>query len=523
MQQLNNRQATWYAIIILFLTGLLSIIWSNLPILISGLLIVIIITQFIGGKKVTLLAGLASLLAATGFVIYLQNNQLTNLNIWEELFMALLIVFATVLTTYLKELYHHLTFDKTHMSSLFENATEGILLTNSHGKIVLVNPAAEKVFGYSAFELVGHSIEILIPMKSRGGHEALRQGFYKAPGNRTMGIGRDLYARRKDGSEFPVEVSLSYYKQKTESYVIAFVVDITKRKEIENSMLQQKKELEKLTDDMRKLNAKLEAKVEERTLILKEALLRLEESQKELSESLDKERQLNEIKSRFVSMASHEFRTPLSTILSSATLVSKYPLTEDNDKRDRHLRKIKDSVSHLNDLLEDFLSLGKLDEGKVEVLVSSFPVKDFIEDVVDEMKVLLKSNQLIECSYIGETNFSTDKRLLKNSLINLLSNAIKFSGEGTKVWLSVDNDSKKLTFSVKDEGVGIPEEDQPHLFTTFFRARNVTNIQGTGLGLPIVKRYLDLMHGTIRLESKQNAGTAFYVDLPALKDDATPL
>jgi signal transduction histidine kinase len=141
----------------------------------------------------------------------------------------------------------------------------------------------------------------------------------------------------------------------------------------------QQKELEQMAGAMRKLNTQLEAKVEERTLILKEALKKLEESQEELSEALSKEKQLNEIKSRFVSMASHEFRTPLSTILSSATLVSKYPGPEENDKRERHLKKIKDSVSHLNNLLEDFLSLGKLEEGKVSVSISSFAVREFID------------------------------------------------------------------------------------------------------------------------------------------------
>ncbi|MFI5187256.1 MAG: sensor histidine kinase, partial [Chitinophagales bacterium] len=229
------------------------------------------------------------------------------------------------------------------------------------------------------------------------------------------------------------------------------------------------------------------------------------------------EKQLNEIKSRFVSMASHEFRTPLSTILSSATLISKYTKTEDNDKRERHLRKIKDSVSHLNGLLEDFLSLGKLEEGKVTVSISSFAVKEFMDDVIEEMKVIQKNGQQIIYNYKGEESFTTDKRLLKNILINLFSNALKFSPENSRVWIETENSNQHLNVEIKDEGVGIPEEDQHHLFATFFRGKNVINIQGTGLGLPIVKRYIDLLKGDISLHSELEVGTAVKFVLPKLK------
>jgi PAS domain S-box-containing protein len=262
--------------------------------------------------------------------------------------------------------------DATHLVSLFENATEGIILTNGAGNIVLVNPAAQRVFGYADHELIGKAIEVLIPDRVRPHHHQLREGFYENPSNRVMGHGRDLYGKRKDGTNIPVEVSLSFYKRESELFVIAFIVDITHRKQIEQNILSQQKELEKMTNDMRRLNTQLEAKVEERTVILKEALQKLEISQQELSEALDKEKHLSEIKGRFVSMASHEFRTPLSTVLSSASLISKYTTTDDQDKRNRHIEKIKNSVKHLNDILEDFLSLGKLNEGKVDAQCTEF-------------------------------------------------------------------------------------------------------------------------------------------------------
>jgi PAS domain S-box-containing protein len=222
-----------------------------------------------------------------------------------------------------------------------ENATEGIVLTDGAGNIVIMNPAAQRMFGYTENELTGKSIETLIPEKYRKGHVHQRADFNKKPANRAMGQNRDLHGRKKDGSELPIEVSLSHYKQDNELYVIAFIVDITKRKEIEANMERQQLELEKVSSEIRKLNADLEAKVEERTIILKEALQQLEQSQLELSDALEKERQLGEIKSRFLSMASHEFRTPLSTVLSSASLLAKYKKEDEQEKREKHIEKIK--------------------------------------------------------------------------------------------------------------------------------------------------------------------------------------
>lgn len=412
-----------------------------------------------------------------------------------------------------------MNFDATHLTSLFENATEGIILTNGTGSIVMVNPAAERIFGYSAKELIDNPIEVLIPERVRPHHHALRAGFYENPSNRQMGHGRDLYGKRKDGSGIPVEVSLSFYKKDGELFVIAFIVDITERKKQEQSILDQQAELEKMTHGMRKLNAQLEAKVEERTLILKEALQKLEESQKDLSEALDKEKQLNEIKSRFVSMASHEFRTPLSTVLSSASLISKYTDEGGQDKRERHIDKIRNSVKHLNDLLEDFLSLGKLDEGKVATQVTSFQLQEFIADIADELKGLLKKGQEIKLRHLGDTVTYSDKKLLKNIIFNLLTNAIKFSAEDEQILVESAATDTGIQVMVADKGIGIPEEEQVHLFSSFYRARNAQNIQGTGLGLHIVRRYLDLLGGSIRVESKINSGTKFYIFIPQSKNN----
>jgi PAS domain S-box-containing protein len=404
--------------------------------------------------------------------------------------------------------------DASHMTSLFENATEGIILTDNSANIVLINPAAEKIFGYKLEEILGKPIEILIPNRFKAHHPQLRSTFYHDPQHRVMGQGRDLYARKKDGTDIPVEVSLSHYQKNTELFVIAFVVDITVRKEIESNMLQQKRELETISGEMRNLNTQLEGKVEERTAILKEALQKLEQSQIELNEAFDKERELNEIKSRFVSMASHEFRTPLSTVLSSASLLSKYTGAGEQDKRNRHIEKIKSSVKQLNDILEDFLSLGKLEERKVQVYTTSFDLKELISETTEDMKGLLKKDQQIMYEHDGDKEAVSDKKLLKNILINLITNAIKFSDEGAIIEIKSIGKDAEANIAITDYGIGISVEDQEHLFTSFFRGANANNIAGTGLGLHIVKRYADLLGGKVSLQSKLNNGTTVTVNIP---------
>lgn len=404
--------------------------------------------------------------------------------------------------------------DQAHMNSLFENATEGIILTDHSGRIVLVNPSANRMFGYEPGELKGQPIEILIPDQYKSYHHRLREGFYQHPGNRTMGVGRDLFGRKKNGADMPVEVSLSHYQRNEELFVIAFIVDITKRKMIEQSMLEQKAELEKSSAKIKQLNTDLEVKVEERTLILREALQKLEESQQELSEALNKEKQLNEIKSRFVSMASHEFRTPLTTVLSSASLLMKYNNADDREKREKHINKIRSSVNLLNDILEDFLSLGKLNEGKVTKAIGEVDVCAVATETAEDMKPLLKKGQhfIIDCQ--PGAIAQTDKKLLHHILINLIGNAIKFSDEDRAITINVVRDGKGISTSVTDQGIGISPEDQEHLFSSFFRGRNAVNIQGTGLGLHIVKRYIDLLEGSISLKSELNKGTCITFSIP---------
>ena len=424
-------------------------------------------------------------------------------------------VLATFFVLYVKKLYRSIESDQQQVKALFDHATEGIILTDEKGKIVLLNPAAFSLFQYDRDELPGQSIDVLIPQRFHQRHVKDREGFYQHPGNRTMGQNRDLFARKKDGTEFPVEVSLGYYRQQNRLFVIAFIVDITQRKHTEMELLNRQQQLEKITEDVRRLNTDLEAKVESRTRILREALQELEKSQEELNDALSKEKELSEIKSRFVSMASHEFRTPLSTILSSAHLLSRYTTTEDQNKRDKHIKRTKDAVKHLNVLLEDFLSVGKLEEGKIKSEPAPFALRDLMDEVAEEMQSLAKMDQRIHCRCADDMTPNSDRRLVKNILVNLLSNAVKFSGEGATIHLQAEpRPGGGFLLSVLDKGIGISAEDQQHLFSSFFRGANVINIEGTGLGLHIVRRYLDLLQGTISLESTIGEGTRVIVELP---------
>ncbi len=386
------------------------------------------------------------------------------------------------------------------LNALFEHATEGIIISDKTGTIVRANPSAERLFGYGQGELMGKVIEDLVPSKFKERHEKYRAGYNKNPHARSMGKNMDLYARRKDDSEFPVEISLSYYKNGEETMVIAFVIDITERKKQEASIL--------------KLNQELERKVEERTKVLHEALIELENSKEQLSLALASEKELNDMKSRFVTMASHEFRTPLSTILSSISLVNKYEHGENTEKVDKHVQRIKSAVTNMTLILNDFLSAEKLEEGKVLVRLEEGNLPELTATIINEVNGILKAGQKMDYVHEGAPEACFDKQIMRNILLNLISNAIKFSPENKPVKIRTKISNTEVSIQVSDEGMGIPMDEQEHLFERFFRSRNATNIQGTGLGLNIVAKYLEVLGGKISFKSELEKGTTFNVTVP---------
>lgn len=388
--------------------------------------------------------------------------------------------------------------------SIFNHVNEGILIANRVGVIELVNPRVTEMFGYEESELVGAKVEMLVPMSARGKHEGHRESYHKNPHARPMGQNMFLEGLKKSGDTFPIEISLSTYEADGENHVIAFIIDVTERK------LQDEK-IKQAYSELQILNNSLEKKVLDRTMVLEEALVHLEASKLELSQALQKERELNELKSRFVSTASHEFRTPLSTISSSVSLIEKYGEMEDFEKQQKHISRIRQSVKGLTNILEDILSLSKLEEGKIILNNQEVELDLFVEEMLDELQPILKAGQQFETKIQPGVKGIAEPKILRNILMNLLSNAIKFSEENKPIHVSMSLEGDVVTIQVRDEGSGIPSFELPRLFERFHRASNAINVPGTGLGLSIVKKCVELLNGTIEVSSKLEEGTSFTI------------
>jgi len=355
--------------------------------------------------------------------------------------------------------------------SIFDHATIGILVTNSKGEIISANKFALDTFKYEEKELLGKRVEKLIPQRFHKGHKKDRNAYYPHAKTRAMGAGRDLFGLKKDGSEFPVEVSLSPFKSGGETFVFAFVIDITVRKKIEASERNYQKKIS------------------------------------EILSSLRKEKELNDMQSNFISMASHEFKTPLATILSSATLLSKYTETEQQPRRDKHIDRIQSAVRNINRILNNFLTINKVEGENFNVHYTDFDLEELITKIKEEFVFMLKSNQIIEYQHEGEKLVSLDAELLRNIISNLFTNASKFSEENTVIKVKSKVDKNLISIKVKDQGQGISLEDQKKIFNRFFRGENALTTPGTGLGLHIVRNYVELMRGKIEIKSELNKGT----------------
>lgn len=366
------------------------------------------------------------------------------------------------------------------LAAIIESSEDAIIAKDLEGRITSWNPGAERLFGYGAAEAIGQHISLIIPQDRLPEEariiKAIREG-KKVEHFETVRL-------TKAGQAIPISLTISPVRNGRGRIIGASKIarDITRQKQAE--------EREKA------YTAHLEDMVAQRT--------------EELDLALQKEKELGQLKSRFVSMASHEFRTPLSSVKLSASLIEKYAQPYQDAHIDKHLAKIKKSVNDLSAILDDFLSLEKLESGKISLSLTEFGLAEFCRETAGEMQLLARPGQRIIYAHSGQTDLvRLDQQLLKHCLHNLLSNAIKYSGDDTIIRFETTTGNGECRLSVADQGIGIPEADQAQLFGAFFRAGNTGSIQGTGLGLNIVARYAGLMDGSVSFVSRPGEGTTF--------------
>jgi len=388
--------------------------------------------------------------------------------------------------------------------AIVKNAIDGIITINHEGTIESINPSACKLFKYAQQEVIGQNVTMLLPHSPQDNPDQNQPSYQILQKSDQMALEREVFGLKKDGTIFPFRIGISDVLYSGRKIYTGFIHDMTHENEAE----------EKLKD----YAAHLEELVEDRTLLLKDTIIALEKAKEDAVVSLKKEKELGDLKSRFVSMASHEFRTPLSVLQLSATLIDEYTKPFNSPKVSKHVGRIKNVIGDLTTILNDFLSLEKLEAGRIEPIFASFNMMLLAEEIVSEMQMLAKESQKITYHHTGATvMLHLDHSLLKNCIINLISNAIKYSGDNTFIDFSTEATDEHWLIHIQDYGIGIPLSDQQHLFEPFFRAHNTGNIQGTGLGLNIVARYTQLMNGAIMYKSAIDQGTRFTLSFPMVK------
>lgn len=386
------------------------------------------------------------------------------------------------------------------LHAVVQNAIDGIISIDEMGIIESINPSACKLFGYLPEEALGRNVSMLMPPPDSLQHDHYLQRYKTTHQRRIIGIGREVNGLRRDGSKFPLLLGVSEVVTSEKTFYVGFIHDLTHQKQVEERLKDYAVHLEEL--------------VEIRTESLNHTITELEQAKEQISESLENEKELNKLKSRFLSMASHEFRTPLSTVQLSASLIEKYAEPFGIHEIGKHVGKIKSAVAGLTIILNDFLQLERLESGKVQAAFTTFDLSELASEITEEMQFLIKDGQKINFRHTGEKMVSLDKNLLKNSIVNLITNAVKYSGENASIDFRTEIAPDVCRITVKDNGIGIPDDDQKYLFEPFFRAHNTGSIPGTGLGLNIVARHVSLMNGRIDFESKNAEGTLFTLSFP---------
>ncbi len=365
-----------------------------------------------------------------------------------------------------------------HLSTIFDKSLNEIHVFDAITlKYINVNYGGQKNLGYTLEELTTMTPIDITPYKTE---EELREVIDVLLLGNVEKLVVETVHQRKDGSTYPVETHLQLSMLGQRQVFVAIILDITERKNY---------------------TTKLEKIVKERT--------------QQLEKALNKEIEVIQLKNKFISSLSYEFKTPLSAILTSALLLSKYNLTEQQEKRDKHVKTITDKAQLLNNILNSFLSLEKFDAGKLNYHFKNFKISDIVDEVIFNSRMLIKKGQQIKYTEKAEDlAIYQDEKVIELILSNLIHNAIKYSPENTKIFLDIEQNDDVTIFKIEDAGIGIPEKDQKNIFERYFRAENVTDTEGTGIGLNIVKNHLEKLNGSINFESKEDSGTTFTVSIP---------
>lgn len=381
---------------------------------------------------------------------------------------------------------------ESRFHKLLEAAPDAILEVNPEGKIILLNEAAERIFGYSRGELLGLNVEYLVPHAMRGGHSQHRASYASHPKTRPMGSGLELQGQRKDGSLFPVEISLSPNWIDGSLHVIASVRDITERKLAEDRIRVLR---EQYTAELTAKNEQLEAR------------------------NLEVE-QANRLKNEFLASMSHELRTPLHTIIGFSEVLTEQLEGALNEKQHRFVGHILQDARHLLELINEILDISKIESGRLELKREGFDFGRCIEEVMAGIRQhAAAKNITFENKNSFRTALYADRLRVKEILYNLLNNAVKFTPENGSVWVESAVEGDSLHVSVCDTGIGIAEEEQSSIFDKFYQVQDPARggREGTGLGLPISKHLIELHGGTISVESRPGQGSRFKLTFPLVQ------
>ncbi len=369
-----------------------------------------------------------------------------------------------------------------HWANIFNETLNEIFIFDAKTlRFINANKGAQQNIGYSLEELTQ-----LTPIDIKPEYtETQFKDFIKPLLDKTeANLVFTTKHQRKNGTTYPVEIHLQTSHTADSETLVAIILDITERINY---------------------TERLEKTVEERTL--------------QLQEALQTEIDLNELKTKFLSLVSHEFKTPLTGMLSSATLIGKYTKTAQQDKRVKHVNTIKNKVKYLNNIINDFLSIERLDKGKINYKMSVFSLSKVINEVIYDANMLLKEGQkIIYPDNIDDMVIEFDEKILELILTNLVSNAIKYSPENTSIKINVNMLTNNMEIEIIDAGIGIPKEEQKFIFNRYFRAENAVTSQGTGIGLNIVKSHLENLKGSVKFISKENKGSTFVVTIPIHKN-----